>query len=124
MDTGLTTLDEKDIAKHLSTAQSLVTRFVLMETAGNKSKTELAGTRRRFVSTVSTAGARSSREVEFVKTLSVISPEDSLLSPVQHGILFKTRRALAVALALGDDYAVRTGLDALRKKNAASASGR
>ena len=54
MDTGLTTLAEKDIEKHLSTAQSLVDRAtVIVKSGSTKSNTELAGTRRRFVSTVS-----------------------------------------------------------------------
>ena len=121
MDTGLATIDEKDIKKHHATAQSLVTKLVLLEARDNKSKTELAGTRRRFVSTVSTAGAKSTREVEFANTLSSVSSDDSMLSPVQHGILFKTRRALAVALAIADEFAQQTGLDSLRSKNAASA---
>ena len=120
MDTGLTTIDEKDIAKHLPTAQSLVTKLVLIESSDGKSKTQLAGTRRRFVSTVSTAGAKSSREVEFAKTLSSVHADDSFLSPIQHNILFKTRRALAVALAVSDEFAKQTGLDNLRKKNASS----
>ncbi|MEM7215261.1 MAG: AAA family ATPase [Pseudomonadota bacterium] len=121
MDTGLTTIDEKDIKKHLATAQSLVTKLVLLEVRDNKSQTEIAGTRRRFVSTVSTSGAKSTREVEFTRTLSGVTADDSLLSPVQHSILFKTRRALAVALAVADEYAEQTGLDALRSKNASSA---
>jgi len=120
MDTGLTTIDEKDIAKHITTAQSLVTKLILLEAKDNKSKTELAGTRRRFVSTVSTAGSKSTREVEFTKTLSSVKADDSMLSPVQHGILFKTRRAIAVALAVSDEFAKQTGLDSLRKKNASS----
>ncbi|MEM9278303.1 MAG: AAA family ATPase, partial [Pseudomonadota bacterium] len=121
MDTGLTTIDEKDINKHLPTAQSLVTKLVLLEVRDNKSKTEIAGTRRRFVSTVSTSGAKSTREVEFTNTLSAVTSDDNMLSPVQHGILFKTRRALAVALAVADEFAQQTGLDALRSKNASSA---
>ncbi len=120
MDTGLTTLSEKDIAKHITTAQSLVTRLVLLEASTGKSKTELAGTKRRFVSTVSTSGTRSSREVEFTKSLSSIKADDSMLSPVQHGILFKTRRAIAIALAVSDEFAKQTGLDTLRDKNASS----
>ncbi|MBO6816258.1 MAG: ATP-binding protein [Rhizobiaceae bacterium] len=120
MDTGLTTIDEKDIARHLPTAQSMVTKLVLLEASDGKSRTELAGTRRRFVSTVSTAGAKSSREVELANTLSAISPDDGMLSPVQHAILFKTRRAIAVALAVSDEFAKQTGLDSLRTKNAAS----
>jgi len=119
-DASLTTLSESDIAKHLSTAQSLVTRFVLLEAASRESKTELAGTRRRFVSTVSTAGQKSTREVELAKTLAAISPGDTMLSPAQHNVLFKTRRALAVALAVSDLFGKQTGLDALHARNASS----
>ena len=121
MDTGLTTLSEKDIAKHLSIAQSMVTKLILLEASSNKSKTELAGTRRRFVSTVSTSGTKTSREVEFAKTLSALKPDDNMLSPVQHGVLYKTRRAVAVAFAVSEEFASQTGLDSLRSKNASSA---
>ncbi|MEC9343615.1 MAG: AAA family ATPase, partial [Pseudomonadota bacterium] len=120
MDAALITLREEDIAKHLATAQSLVTRTVVVEAASGKSKTEIAGTRRRFVSTVSTSGMKSSREVEFVKTLNAITPADSMLSPAQHNVLFKTRRALAVALAVGDLFSRQTGLDALFTRNASA----
>ncbi|MEM8650363.1 MAG: AAA family ATPase [Pseudomonadota bacterium] len=120
MDTGLTTIDEKDIEKHLTTAQSLITRLVLLEAKDNKSNVELAGTRRRFVSTISTAGQKSSREVEFSKTLAALNDSDSMLSPIQHAILYKTRRASAVALAVAEEFAKQTGLDALRAKNSAS----
>lgn len=121
MDIGLTTLREEDIQKHLTTAQSLVTKTAVVEAASNKSKTELAGTRRRFVQTVSTSGAKSSRSVEFAATLSGITAGDNMLSIAQHNVLFKSRRALAVALAVSDLYAKQTGLDALRSKNASAA---
>ena len=117
MDIGLTTLREEDIAKHLATAQSLVTRLTVMESGDGRSKTELAGTHRRFVQTVSTSGVKSTRQVEFEKTLTAITPGDSMLSVAQHGVLFKTRRALAVALAVADVYARQTGLDSLQDKN-------
>ena len=120
MDVGLTSLDEKDISKHLPTAQSLIKKLIVLEQASGKSRTELAGTRRRFVSTVSTAGTRTSREVEFTNTLLSLNPDDSMLTPIQHGILYKTRRALAVSLAVSDLFAKQTGLDALRQRNAAS----
>ena len=120
MDIGLTTLDESDIAKHLSSAQSLVTQCSVMEPSKGKSNTALAGTRRRFVSTVSTAGARSARKVELEKTLSAISSDDRMLSPAQHGILYKARRGISVALAVGDLFAKQTGLDALKQRNASS----
>ena len=120
MDIGLTALREEDIAKQLATAQSLVTRTVVVEAAKRESNTEIAGTRRRFVSTVSTAGMKASRDVEFAKTLAAITPSDSMLSPAQHNVLFKTRRALAIALAVADLYSRQTGLDALYTKNASA----
>jgi len=120
MDAALTTLNESDIEKHLPTAQSFVTKLVVLEQATGKSRTELAGTRRRFISTVSTAGSRTSREVELAKTLAGLTPGDRMLSPAQHGVLYKTRRALAVALAVSDEFAKQTGLDALRARNASS----
>jgi len=120
MDAALTTLREEDIQKHLATAQSLVTKTAVVEAAKSKSNTEIAGTRRRFVQTVSTAGAKSSRSVEFAATLSGVTPNDNMLSLAQHGVLYKTRRAIAVALAVADLYAKQTGLDALRAKNASA----
>ena len=118
MDVGLTTLREEDIAKHLPTAQSLVTRFIHVTTGSNKSKTELAGTRRRFVSTVSSAGTKSSAEVEFINTVTAVGGDDQMLSIAQHGLVYKTRRAVAIALAVSDLFAEQTGLDALIAKNA------
>ena len=58
---GLTTIDEADIEAHRDIAQMLITRMVILEEGGGKSSTALAGTGRRFVSTVSSAGARLTR---------------------------------------------------------------
>ncbi len=123
MDIGLTALSESDIAKHVATAQSLVTRFIVTE-AARESGTEIAGTRRRFVSTVSTSGVKSAREVEFGKTLTLVTPSDTMLSPVQHNILYKTRRGLAVALAVADLFARQTGLDSAAPAQCLGSSGR
>ncbi len=117
MDIGLTTIEESEIRKHLAVAQSLVTRTAVIEPSKSQSNTEIAGTRRRFVQTVSTSGARSSRTVEFEKTLTAITPGDNMLSLAQHGVLFKTRRAIAVALAVADRFAKQTALDAMQSKN-------
>jgi len=104
----------------IATAQSLVTKTILLVAASDKSKIEIAGTRRRFVSTVSTSGQKSTQEVEFGKTLTAVTSDDNMLTPVQHSILYKARRAFAVALAVADEFAEQTGLDDLRKKNASS----
>lgn len=117
MDVGLTTLQESDIEKQLPVAQSLVTNFVQIKTGKRESQTEIAGTRRRFVSTISTAGTKHSHKVEFSKSIAAVNPDDSMMSLAQHGLLYKTRRALAVALAVGDLFGQQTGLDALTRKN-------
>ncbi|MGI9367092.1 MAG: ATP-binding protein [Rhizobiaceae bacterium] len=117
MDTGLTTLRESDIDEHLATAQSLVTSFVQVRTGKSESQTQIAGTRRRFVSTVSTSGAKHTHKVELSKSIAAIRPSDTLLSLAQHALLYKTRRAIAVALAIGDMFSEQTGLDALTRKN-------
>lgn len=117
MDIGLTTIKESDIDGHVAIANALVNNFVQVKTGKKESQTELAGTRRRFVSTVSTAGAKHTHKVEYSKTIAALNPGDQLMSLAQHGLLYKTRRALAVALAVGDMFAEQTGLDALTKKN-------
>ena len=121
MDAGLTTIDEADIAKHLPAAQSLVTRMVMMEAAESQSNTEIAGTGRRFVSTVSTGGLRKSREVELIKSIQKIRPEDPMMSIGQHTLLFRARRGISVALAVADTYARQTPLEALAARNAVKA---
>ncbi|MEL7272963.1 MAG: ATP-binding protein [Pseudomonadota bacterium] len=117
MDASLSTLSEQDIEKHISVAASLIKRFVQVQVGGNESRTEIAGTRRRFVSTVSTGGTKSTREVQFSQTIAALNDGDALLSPAQHGLIYNTRRGLAVALAVGDLFADQTGLDALTQRN-------
>ncbi len=120
MDIGLTALDEEDVTKHLTTAQSLITRCVVLEVDDNKSKTEIAGTRRRFVSTVSSAGTRKSNKVELIKTIAAVSPDDTMMSIAQHGLVYKSRRGIAVALAISDVFARQTSLESLAARNLAS----
>ncbi|MEN0088522.1 MAG: AAA family ATPase, partial [Pseudomonadota bacterium] len=121
MDASLTTLHEDDIAKHISLAQSFVTRFMTTEAAEARSKTELAGTRRRFVSTVATSGARQTRQVELAKAIEAAGGGSAgMLSIAQHGLLYRTRRGIAVALAVGDSFARASNLEALQEKNTAN----
>ncbi|WP_367718338.1 AAA family ATPase [Nitratireductor sp. GISD-1A_MAKvit] len=120
MDTGLTTIDEKDIEKHRATAQSLVTRFVVLQADDGRSGTELAGTGRRFVSTVSTGALRRTREVEVANTIAAIRQGDPMLSIPQHTLLFRARRGVAVALAVADVFARSTELESLQERNARS----
>ncbi len=120
MDTGLTTIDEKDIEKHRATAQSLVTRFVMLESDAGRSGTELAGTGRRFVSTVSTGSLRKTREVELIKTIAAIRKDDPMFSIAQHTLLYRARRGIGVALAVAEVFARSTELESLQERNARS----
>ncbi|KQU76677.1 AAA family ATPase [Aminobacter sp. DSM 101952] len=120
MDTGLTAISEADIEKHRATAQSFITRIVVLEDSSGQSGTALAGTNRRFVSTVSTGSIRKTREVELQKTVGAIRPDDQLMSIAQHTLLFRARRGIAVALAVSDVFSRSTDLEALQAKNARS----
>jgi hypothetical protein len=115
---GLTTISEDDIAGHRAVAQSMVTRFVVLERQDGKSSTPLAGTNRRFVSTVSTSGVRRTREVELARAVQAIRPDDQMLSIAQHTLLFRARRGVAVALAVADMFGRQTDLESLQARNA------
>ena len=118
MDTGLTTVDERDIAKHLATAESLVTRTIMIEDADDDSRTALAGTGRRFVSTVRTAGTRRTREVSLKDSLHAVDADDPTMSIAQHGVLVRARRGAQIALAIADTFAEGTDLESLKQRNA------
>lgn len=120
MDTGLTTIPEADIEKHRATAQSFISRIVVLEDSSGESGTALAGTGRRFVSTVSTGSLRKTREVELQKTVASIRPDDQLMSIPQHTLLYRARRGIAVALAVSDIFARSTDLESLQAQNARS----
>lgn len=120
LNAGLTTIHEDDIAKHQAAAQSLVTKLVILESEDGKSGTTLAGTGRRFVSTVSTAGTRRTREVELARTIQSVHTADPLLTPQQHAVLFRSRRGLQVALAVSDVFSRQTNLESLQARNLAS----
>ncbi|TPL02081.1 MULTISPECIES: ATP-binding protein [unclassified Mesorhizobium] len=118
MDTGLTTISETAIEKHRATAQSFITRIVVLEDPSRESGTALAGTNRRFVSTVSVGSVRRTREVEISKTVAAIHPDDQLMSIPQHTLLYRARRGLAIALAISDVFAEGSDLESLQARNA------
>lgn len=118
MDTGLTTIPEADIEKHRATAQSMITRIVVLEDSSRESGTALAGTGRRFVSTVSAGSVRKTREVELAKTVAAVRPDDQLLSIPQHTLLYRARRGIAIALAVADVFSRAGELESLQAKNA------
>lgn len=122
MDIGLTTLSEKDIAKYVGAMQALLERTsVLVMEDRSRSKTEIAGTRRRFVSTVSTAPQRQARDIRFLQRLQAIHPDDTLLTPEEHALVYKLRRGMAVGQAVADIFARQTELEKLQQENRAGA---
>ena len=114
---GLTTLREDDIAKHLAVAQGLVTRIVVLDQGEGASGTPIAGTGRRFVSTVSTGSVRRTREIELSKTIQSAGTADPLLTPAQHTVLYRVRRGAQVALAIADVFARQSELEPLQARN-------
>ena len=118
MDASLTTISEADIEKHRATAQSMITRIVVLEESGGQSGTALAGTGRRFVSTVSTGSVRKTREVELSKTVGAVRADDPLMSIGQHTLLFRARRGLSIALAVADVFGRSSDLESLQARNA------
>ena len=118
LNTGLTAIPEEDIAKHQSIAQSFVTKVVMLESDSGTSGTALAGTGRRFVSTVSTSGARKTREVSLAAVIQSIRSGDQMLSPNQHALLYRARRGTMIGLAVADVFARQTNLEGLQARNA------
>lgn len=117
LNAGLTTIREDEIAKHLAVAQGLVTRFVALDPGEGAGGTALAGTGRRFVPTVSTGGVRRTREVELSKTVQSTGSGDPLMTPAQHSVLYRVRRGVQVALAIGEVFARQTDLEQLQARN-------
>ena len=120
LNAGLTTLHEDDIAKHQAVAQSLVTKLVILEKEDAAAGTPIAGTGRRFVSTVSTGGQRRTREIELQRTIQAVRGADPLLSPAQHAVLYRTRRGIQVALAVAEVFGRQTDLEQLQARNASA----
>lgn len=118
MDTGLTTISEADIEKHRTTAQSFITRIVVLEDGAGPTGTQLAGTGRRFVSPVSTGSVRKTREVELTRTVAAIRPGDQLMSIGQHALLYRARRGIEIALAVSEVFARSSELESLQARNA------
>ncbi len=118
MDIGLTTLSEKDIEKHINAMQGLLERtsVVVLEDR-SKSATELAGTRRRFVSTITTSAQKQARDIRFISRLNSVHPSDPMLSPEEHALAYKLRRGMAVGCAVADVFSRQTELEKLQSEN-------
>jgi energy-coupling factor transporter ATP-binding protein EcfA2 len=79
---------------------------------------------RRFRSTTPGLVTRSTAApdgVHLAQRVEAVGGDDPLVSPVEASVLFSLRRAIAIALAVGEGYAQQTGLAELKKANLAGA---
>ncbi|QGX99999.1 ATP-binding protein [Roseovarius faecimaris] len=121
-------LREEDIAKHYDAAVAMLDGFDHTPRIGKPSeaaqeeKSSGIGTRRRFRTTTPGLVTRSTAKAEGVHLIERISSadgDDPLTSPLQATVMHALRRALAIALAVGETYAEATGLADLRRANLA-----
>jgi len=119
-------LREEDIAKHYDAATAMVMGFDhtprIAETkeVAAPEKSSGIGTRRRFRTTTPGLVTRSTARTEGVQLVARIEAADDgdgLTSPTQASVLHGLRRALAIALAVGEQFSDRTGLADLKRAN-------
>ncbi len=120
-------LREEDIRKHYAAAATMLDGFdhtprlakaAVAETPAERSPG--VPVRRQFRSTTPGLVTRSTARPEGVRLVERIEGTDGgdlLISPVQATAMQALRRAVAIALAVGEGYAERTGLDALKREN-------
>ncbi|HFQ16096.1 MAG TPA: ATP-binding protein, partial [Rhodobacteraceae bacterium] len=124
-------LREEDIRAHYDAAAGLLEGFDHTPRIAKAKAAPAAverspgiGTRRRFRSTTPGLVTRSTARPEGVRLIERVEAADGgdpLVSPVQAAVLHGLRRAIAVALAVGEIYAEATGLKELKKDNLAGA---
>jgi len=107
-------LREDDIVKHYEAATAMVQGFDHTPRIGEAKEAPVAersagiGTRRRFRTTTPGLVTRSTARAEGVQLLARIEGADEgdgLMSPTQATVLHGVRRAIAIALAVGEQYA-------------------
>ena len=121
-------LREEDIAKHYDAAVAMLDGFDHTPRIGKpaeaaqEEKSAGIGTRRRFRTTTPGLVTRSTAKAEGVHLIDRIAGadgDDPLTSPLQATVMHSLRRALAIALAVGETYAEATGLADMRRANLA-----
>ena len=119
-------LREDDIVKHYDAATAMVQGFDHTPRIGEAKeapaveKSSGIGTRRRFRTTTPGLVTRSTARTEGVQLKTRIEGADEgdgLTSPTQATVLHGLRRALAIALAVGEQFAERTGLTDMKRAN-------
>ena len=123
-------LREEDIRKHYAAAAVMLAgldhapRIAKAKELEAKEKSAGLGGRRRFRSTTPGLVTRSTARPVGVQLLARIEgsdEDDPITSPLQANVMHSLRRALAIALAVGEGFAEVTGLVGLKKDNLAGA---
>ena len=120
-------LREEDIARHYEAATAMVLgfdhtpRIAAAKDALAVEKSSGIGTRRRFRTTTPGLVTRSTARAEGVQLRRRIEGAaddgEALTSPTQATVLHGLRRALAISLAVAEQYGERTGLADLKRAN-------
>ncbi len=121
-------LREADVTKHYDAATRMLDgfdhtpRIAKPAEAPRQEQSSGIATRRRFRTTTPGLVTRSTARAEGVHLIARIKGadgDDPLVSPLQATVMHSLRRALAIALAVGEAYAEATGLAELRRVNLA-----
>lgn len=119
-------LREEDIRVHYAAALDLLDGFDHAPRIGTAAAAPVAekssgiGTRRAFRSTtpgLSTRRTVRKEGIQLTTRVEAVDGGDGLMSPLQASVLQTLRRAISIALAVGDQYAERTGLSDLKRTN-------
>ena len=120
-------LTEDDIVKHYPGALALLEGFDHSPRIAKAASPERAeerspgiGSRRAFRSTTPGLVTRRTQRAEGVRLLEAIEASEGgagLTSPLQASVQTGLRRALAIALAVGEAFSERTGLGDLKRQN-------
>ncbi|WP_377511518.1 ATP-binding protein [Octadecabacter sp. R77987] len=119
-------LREEDVVKHYAAALDMLDGFDhaprIAEAKENPvaEKSSGIGTRRRFRNTTPglvTKRTARSEGVQIIARVESADEGDGLCSPVQASVLQGLRRAIAIALAVAEQYSDRTGLADLKRAN-------
>ena len=116
-------LRESDIEKHYPAALALLQGFdhtprVAKGREAAVEKSSGIGTRRRFRSTTPGLVTRSTARTEGVQLLARIEGDEGVLvTPLQASVMNALRRALAISMAVAENYAEQIGLSDLKRAN-------
>ena len=119
-------LREEDIRAHYAAALDLMDGFdhapklALRMTPDAPEKSSGIGTRRRFRSTtpgLSTRRTVRKEGIHLTDRIEAVEGGEGLVSPLQATIQQGLRRAIAIAMAVADQYAERTALKDLKRAN-------